>query len=244
MLRELLGLEPDDYDGDGDEFGNEPGSVGNSFDDGGSFSSSLSPYPEDDGGRRGGGGGRRGGSGGDDDGGELPEDCNLFAKDKKGRTALDWARLGKHRQCAELLERKFVEDIERQRLAKERADERVRLQGMISRNATARKALLECIDEARSGDMHLLLASTEKIRDGVPPLTRETYAKAIRLLLPTKAARKKEIFWLDVESMVNGTVVVMACTCGDLPLLRKLVEPRHGIKLDRETQRGHTALTW
>ena len=37
---------------------------------------------------------------------------------------------------------------------------------------------------------------------------------------------------------------MVACTCGDLPLVQKLLHPSHQCKLDHETSRGHTALTW
>ena len=38
---------------------------------------------------------------------------DLFGQDRKGRTALDWARLGRHFACAELLQTAMTEDIER-----------------------------------------------------------------------------------------------------------------------------------
>lgn len=38
---------------------------------------------------------------------------DLFGQDRKGRTALDWARLGRHFACAEVLQTAMTEDIER-----------------------------------------------------------------------------------------------------------------------------------
>ena len=149
---------------------------------------------------------------------------DLFATDKKGRTALDWARLGRHRGCAQALEAAMAEDINRRRLQFERREGRMKLQGMIKRNATARRSLMAAIDAHRNADVHTLLESVATIRDGVPPLTREAFVKAARLLLPDKEARRREPFWLDVESPINGNVVVMATTCSDLPLLKKLVD--------------------
>ena len=50
----------------------------------------------------------------------IDHELDLFGKDKKGRTALDWARLGRHQMCVELLESAVVRDIERQRVAAQR----------------------------------------------------------------------------------------------------------------------------
>jgi hypothetical protein len=38
---------------------------------------------------------------------------DLFGQDRKGRTALDWARLGRHFACADLLQAAMAEDIDR-----------------------------------------------------------------------------------------------------------------------------------
>jgi ankyrin repeat protein len=48
------------------------------------------------------------------------EAVDLFAKDRKGRTALDWARLGRHAGCAQLLEEAMAADIEKRRKENER----------------------------------------------------------------------------------------------------------------------------
>ena len=42
----------------------------------------------------------------------VQTDVDLFEKDSRGRTALDWARLGRHRDCAETLEHAMRDDIE------------------------------------------------------------------------------------------------------------------------------------
>lgn len=48
------------------------------------------------------------------------EPVDLFMKDRRGRTALDWARLGRHSSCARLLEEAMTADIEKKRKDKEK----------------------------------------------------------------------------------------------------------------------------
>ena len=63
-------------------------------------------------------------------------------------------------------------------------------------------------------------------------------------LILSRAERRAEKYWLDIESDTGGTALMLACSFGDLPLLKQLLDARHGLKVDHETQRGHTALTW
>lgn len=48
------------------------------------------------------------------------EPVDLFMKDRRGRTALDWARLGRHSQCAHLLEQAMAAEIEKKRKENEK----------------------------------------------------------------------------------------------------------------------------
>ena len=89
-----------------------------------------------------------------------------------------------------------------------RASEKVRLEGMVARNRRARLSLLEAMENHRAADVHTLLDVTAELRDSVPPLTRPAFQQAAKLLLPSKASRRQEPFWLDAESPVNGTALV------------------------------------
>lgn len=53
---------------------------------------------------------------------EEEEEVDLFCKDRRGRTALDWARLGRHGGCAQLLEDAMSADIEKKRKENDKYD--------------------------------------------------------------------------------------------------------------------------
>ena len=54
---------------------------------------------------------------------EEDEALGLFGRDRRGRTALDWARLGRHHECAQILEEAMAKDIQRRRNEAERSFE-------------------------------------------------------------------------------------------------------------------------
>jgi hypothetical protein len=146
------------------------------------------------------------------------------------------------------------------------------------------------------------------VQDNVPPLLRDDFKRASKLLL-SKAQRRQEPFWLDAESRTKGTAVrldelapqamqkdlvfflktrlisffvtigvsrspvslpclgsdarvahfpgtlqhpslgqVMLAIGGsdgsDTVLLKRLLSPSFSLRLNLETERGHTPLTW
>ena len=105
--------------------------------------------------------------------------------------------------------------------AKRRRDE---LQSMVARNARARRALIQSVDDRRPESVAELLKVTCEVKDGVGALTRSSFNHAIKAVLRRDERSGEEgQFWLDMETDTGGTALILACSVGDLPLLKLLL---------------------
>ena len=152
----------------------------------------------------------------------MASDSNIdiFAKDEKGRTALDWARICKNELAIAVLSKAMEQKIKETRI------EMVANSGVEVR-----------LRETNERQKHLLMAAlVKKDSNGILSIIREN--RLFRDVIELSG----QTFFLDIEAESGDTPLIFAAMNNDVPLLEALITA--GSLLDYQNRFGHTALSW
>jgi len=161
---------------------------------------------------------------------------DLFERDCKGKTALDWARLARRKECASFLEKQMQRDLRAQKetLDEERLSEKLD-ELVFSKNRILTEEMRELVQSNDLEGMKRLLASE---KDFSKSLFKEAVEEKLRM-------RNSEIVvaFADVAAEGGLTPLMRASGAGEVDLIRSLI--RFGAQVNLvSTRNSHSALTW
>lgn len=159
--------------------------------------------------------------------------ANLFAKDRKGKTALDWARHGRHEDVWLYLNDAMQARIKEVQAQLKLEAEKREVMGIANRNAELSAALVAAMTLT---DGTSLEQSAKLVHAN--DLSRVDFQRALDFQLVEEGTK----WWLDMETMSGWTALTKAAAGGDVELAQRLLQL--DVEVDYETRRGLTAMTW
>jgi len=163
----------------------------------------------------------------------LEAGVDLFSKDQKGRTALDWARIGNKQQTSIFLEKQMEDIIVAARDEEFGRVKTAELTRLVNKNKFYYDSLTK---NTLANDLPAVMKLIEDV-----PFDRIEYTQSLKALgMPHDPPETP--YFIDVETDTGATPLMLACAQAECSDVEKLLEA--GAKLDTENRRGHTALSW
>jgi ankyrin repeat protein len=147
----------------------------------------------------------------------------LFALDKKGRTALDWARMTRRMETVGYLTHAMSEYLSHSRLQDLGVDHLNTSEGILKENEKMRCALVDLLKKRDADGIMKLLAENIVSRDAVADFPSAKY-------------------FCDAESPQGDTPLILAAGYNMISVVSELIAT--GCAVDTPNKHGHTALTW
>ncbi|RQM15133.1 hypothetical protein B5M09_007666 [Aphanomyces astaci] len=158
----------------------------------------------------------------------LRHDADVFARDRKGKTALEWARLTNNTGASRHLEMAIQAHIYARRIADADENRVTKHAHVLERHAQLCK------------DMQTAVAANNVVQ--IRALIQQATDDGMSADVFREAATSHSRYFLDVETSAGWSALTKAASVGDLPTIELLVQ--HGADVNLETKLRHTALTW
>ncbi|RHZ21799.1 hypothetical protein DYB26_002760 [Aphanomyces astaci] len=158
----------------------------------------------------------------------LRHDADVFARDRKGKTALEWARLTNNTGASRHLEMAIQAHIYASRIADADENRVTKHAHVLERHAQLCK------------DMQTAVAANNVVQ--IRALIQQATDDGMTADVFREAATSHSRYFLDVETSAGWSALTKAASVGDLPTIELLVQ--HGADVNLETKLRHTALTW
>ena len=147
--------------------------------------------------------------------------ANLFMRDKKGRTALDWARLSRNYQAVTLI-----------------------LQAMSSGIANSR---LDAMHSPLELEIYIKETNAAQAKELLHAIKERDTSKTVRILTDNKLYREEveglgEVFFTDVVGHSGYTPLLLAAGFNMIEVVDSLIQ--YKIPIDHANKFGHTAFTY
>jgi hypothetical protein len=177
---------------------------------------------------------------------------NLFAKDSKGRTALDWARMKNNSQAIALISEAMARELNQTRIEQSGMIHLSSEQHLIQTNRKYTKLLFELLKPSQSQSQpesqtesqrsESLTASSSRQEQILSLLfTASTTSQLSRDLLTTSLPN--EIYFLDsIDPNTGDTPLLLAAGSGYYDVVIELLAL--GVNINQSNKYGHTPLTW
>lgn len=164
----------------------------------------------------------------------------LFETDRKGRTALDWARIRGQHTVAQTLKRAMDDELNNRANQRDALNQRKKLAALVRLNLQLRTLLEHAVREQDVRQAACTVAAATFFRDDYNRAV-ETLRRCKRVVLNDAVddlPLKESLYFVDFETETGGTPLLLACAATNEVLAEDLI--RRGAVVDHENKRGHT----
>lgn len=173
---------------------------------------------------------------------------SLFLKDRRGRTALDWARLSRNYVAVTLLTKAMSTNISNARLDAISYNNLDYQTYIVTTNNNSFHALYAAVKDRDSKTAMRILNDNLLYREEVEAIpvadgnSISSLGNSYGAGATSDNSQKKEVFFTDKELFHKNTLLILASGLNMLDVVYKLIEL--GTPIDHQNKYGHTALTY